>query len=360
MRRHLVLLLAPLLLLAGCVKFDTAMEIKDEDHIHVKATVGISKSMANMSGEDLTSQFSNCSDVKGMGGGASSAKGEKFEDDQYIGCTYSGDITAAEYNKKDDGSKITFDKDKVTFKMNAGYFNDAGGSTESLDASMLSDFKVSIIFPGKVLSNSGSRGSAPPVSATMVCRRGSGSSSRWQPWRSSGLSWLSCSRRRVRRRASRRTVMPRGRCNIRGNRRGNSLSRGTARPHSGAVNPTGAIPRHNSRPTRTRARVSQVSHGGTSRGMRPGLLGLISSRPQTLMTSGRTTDPTDWCRYLEGRFWHSRCLSANHGCTFVVGTLVVSVPTDLKHPRRRRSVALGARNPWRETTTQSVFSRKGS
>ena len=156
MRRHLVLLLAPLLLLAGCVKFDTAMEIKDEDHIHVKATVGISKSMANMSGEDLTSQFSNCSDVKGMGGGASSAKGEKFEDDQYIGCTYSGDITAAEYNKKDDGSKITFDKDKVTFKMNAGYFNDAGGSTESLDASMLSDFKVSIIFPGKVLSNSGS------------------------------------------------------------------------------------------------------------------------------------------------------------------------------------------------------------
>lgn len=156
MRRHLVLLLAPLLLLAGCVKFDTAMEIKDEDHIHVKATVGISKSMADMSGEDLTSQFSNCSDVKGMGGGASSAKGEKFEDDQYIGCTYSGDITAAEYNKKDDGSKITFDKDKVTFKMNAGYFNDAGGSTESLDASMLSDFKVSIIFPGKVLSHSGS------------------------------------------------------------------------------------------------------------------------------------------------------------------------------------------------------------
>ena len=98
MRRHLVLLLAPLLLLAGCVKFDTAMEIKDEDHIHVKATVGISKSMANMSGEDLTSQFSNCSDVKGMGGGASSAKGEKFEDDQYIGCLLYTSPSPRDYN----------------------------------------------------------------------------------------------------------------------------------------------------------------------------------------------------------------------------------------------------------------------
>ncbi|MGK2351412.1 LppM family (lipo)protein [Cutibacterium sp. V947] len=156
LRRCLAVLLAPLLLLAGCVKFDTAMEIKDEDHIHVKATVGISKSMADMSGEDLTSQFSDCDDTKGVGGGTSNAKGEKFEDDQYIGCTYSGDVTAAEYNKGNEGSKVTFDRDKVTFKMNNGYFDGAGGSTESLDASMFSDFKVSIIFPGKVLNHSGS------------------------------------------------------------------------------------------------------------------------------------------------------------------------------------------------------------
>ncbi|WCC79467.1 hypothetical protein O6R08_08065 [Cutibacterium equinum] len=162
LRRYLVLLLAPLLLLAGCVKLDMATEIKDEDHIHVKVTVGVSKSMAEMSGQDLTSEFSDCGQLAKSSGGASNAKVEKFEDDKYIGCTFSADGTAADFTENSEDTEITFDKDKVTFKMDSGTLSDSGGSNnpfgsgESLSASMLTDFKISVTFPGKVLSHSGS------------------------------------------------------------------------------------------------------------------------------------------------------------------------------------------------------------
>ena len=155
MRRCLVLLLAPLLLLAGCVKFDTSMELKDENHIHLKATVGISKSMVGMSGGNLPPEFSDCSNSKESAGVGSSDKAEKLEDEEYIGCTFTKDTTAAELNKEP-GMKVTFDEDEVSAQVSSDLFRDSGRSGEAIGATMFSDFKVSVTFPGKVVSHSGS------------------------------------------------------------------------------------------------------------------------------------------------------------------------------------------------------------
>ena len=155
MRRCLVLIIAPLLLLAGCAKFDTAMEIKDENHVHLKSTVGVSKSIASTSAGSLASEFSDCNNSKGSAGTGSDGTVEKFEDNSYIGCIIAGETTAADLNKED-GMQITFDKNKVSFKMTSDLFRDSGRSDRTPDASMFSDFKVSVTFPGKVLSHSGS------------------------------------------------------------------------------------------------------------------------------------------------------------------------------------------------------------
>ncbi|MDO4413174.1 hypothetical protein [Cutibacterium sp.] len=155
LRRYAVLFLLPLVLLAGCVKIDAAMDIKDEDHIHVKVTMGMSKSAASMSQQNIMSELSDCSDVYGLGSGVRNAKGEEFEDDQYIGCTFSSDVTATEFNAGV-GSKIIFDKDKVTFTMDAGYFDDVAGVGVPRDTSLITAFTLSVTFPGKVLSHSGS------------------------------------------------------------------------------------------------------------------------------------------------------------------------------------------------------------
>ena len=155
MRRCLVLIIAPLLLLAGCAKFDTAMEIKDENHVHLKSTVGVSKSIASTSDDPLVSELSDCNNSKGSAGTGSDGKVEKFEDDNYIGCIIAGETTAANLDKEV-GMQITFDKNEVSFKMTSDLFRDSGRSDRTPDASMFSDFKVSVTFPGKVLSHSGS------------------------------------------------------------------------------------------------------------------------------------------------------------------------------------------------------------
>ena len=155
MRRCLVLVLAPLLLLAGCVKFDTAMEIKDENHIHLKSTVGVSKSIASAYSDRLATELSNCNNSMGSAGTGSGNKIEKFEDKDYVGCIVAGDTTAADLNK-DRGMQATFDKKEVSFRMTSDLFRDGGRSDQAIDASMFSDFKVSVTFPGKVLSHSGS------------------------------------------------------------------------------------------------------------------------------------------------------------------------------------------------------------
>lgn len=147
--------LSRLLLLAGCAKFDTAMEIKDENHVHLKSTVGVSKSIASTSAGSLASEFSDCNNSKGSAGTGSDGTVEKFEDNSYIGCIIAGETTAADLNKED-GMQITFDKNKVSFKMTSDLFRDSGRSDRTPDASMFSDFKVSVTFPGKVLSHSGS------------------------------------------------------------------------------------------------------------------------------------------------------------------------------------------------------------
>ena len=69
------------------------MEIKDENHIHLKSTVGVSKSIASTSAGSLASEFSDCNNSKGSAGTGSDGTVKKFEDNNYIGCIIAGELS---------------------------------------------------------------------------------------------------------------------------------------------------------------------------------------------------------------------------------------------------------------------------
>lgn len=153
-RRLLALCLVPLLLLTGCVKLSADVAIKDENSIHLKMVIGVSKQLMSMSGTSSSTMQDDCS-------GSSNDKtmtAKQFDDGSYVGCEIEGTAAAKDFKgTKDMPFRVEFDKDHVTFTMNNGFLNDAAESSDrQLSASMLSDFKVSVSFPGEVIEHSGS------------------------------------------------------------------------------------------------------------------------------------------------------------------------------------------------------------
>ena len=101
-----------------------------------------------------------------------------FDDDKYLGCTVTGTMTVAELTGQASSSSssakpsttpskgfagdgpifIAFDDDKIRFRLDGSDLQDAisgFGSSELGGSAKGFDFKVSVTFPGKVLSHSG-------------------------------------------------------------------------------------------------------------------------------------------------------------------------------------------------------------
>ena len=93
-RRWGVLLLAPLLLLSGCMKFNASYDIKDEEHVNANLTIAVSKSMAEMSGQNTGGELKECEQLMSASGITDKATAKKYEDDEHIGCTIVGEDNA--------------------------------------------------------------------------------------------------------------------------------------------------------------------------------------------------------------------------------------------------------------------------
>lgn len=154
-RRWGVLLLAPLLLLSGCMKFNASYDIKDEEHVNANLTIAVSKSMAEVSGQNTGGELKECEQLMSASGITDKAAAKKYEDDEYIGCTIVGEDNAKNIGTRDSGVAITFTDDEVRFRMGQEIFSPETSGQE-ITPEMLSDFKVSVTFPGTVTQHSGS------------------------------------------------------------------------------------------------------------------------------------------------------------------------------------------------------------
>ncbi|WCC79468.1 hypothetical protein O6R08_08070 [Cutibacterium equinum] len=186
--RYLVaLLMAPLLLLSGCGKFNAGFIITDEDHVTMTMTIGVLKSSLDKIPADEAEIFTNgridCSELEKTDEFKESAAGiltvKSFDDGKYVGCTMMGTGTVSELtgqpssspssgesaaarSEDDEGDGpvfITFKGNKVRFLLDGSAVLDIISDFDSsglAGSAGISDFKISVTFPGKVLSHSGS------------------------------------------------------------------------------------------------------------------------------------------------------------------------------------------------------------
>lgn len=183
-RYFLALLLAPLVLLSGCGKFNAGFVIKDENHIEVTFTFGVLKSDVDQDGSDqskkLASRFRDCSELtRSSVSLTSKVKVKPFDDGRYVDCTVAGTVAVADITSKSirpssgatssTGSwrrhggegpiDIAFDDETIRFHFDGSDLSDSVpgmGLSDVSDMSDISGFKVSVTFPGTVLSHSGS------------------------------------------------------------------------------------------------------------------------------------------------------------------------------------------------------------
>ena len=137
------------------MKFNASYDIKDEEHVNANLTIAVSKSMAEMSGQNTGGELKECEQVMSAFGVTDKAATKRYEDDEYIGCTIVGEDSAKNIGTRDSGVAITFTDDEVRFRMGQEIFSPETSGQE-ITPEMLSDFKVSVTFPGTVTQHSGS------------------------------------------------------------------------------------------------------------------------------------------------------------------------------------------------------------
>lgn len=142
-----LLALPILLLLPGCMRMQVEMKITDADNISVSMNIGMNKQLAAQAGAEASGETLCQQLEKGKPAGA---KVETYDDGTYVGCKATGVTKLAE-----NANTLSFDKDKNvwTFVMEGKELASGG---QQVSAAMFTDFKVSVTFPGKVLTKSGS------------------------------------------------------------------------------------------------------------------------------------------------------------------------------------------------------------
>ncbi|NLT29650.1 MAG: hypothetical protein GXX86_04225 [Propionibacterium sp.] len=150
-RALIALLTLPLLvLLSGCVRYVTDFEIVSPEEVKLSLDFGMqNQAMEEMgsAGEDM------CGDAPFAD--ESGATAESYQEDGpegYSGCKVAVTTTAAELS----GDGLTLElADGVWHFTHTGDSEDTEGMTAEDAAQMFSDFRVSVTFPGKVLTHNG-------------------------------------------------------------------------------------------------------------------------------------------------------------------------------------------------------------
>ena len=145
----LVCLLPLMFLLSGCIKMSMSIDIKSESDIQAAISMGVKKSDAATL--NVSSADSLCSELKSSGSSTSTDQKLKYtpkDDGDYYTCEMSGQTSLADMKQN-----LSHENGVWTFHLTGSELN---SSINSSSASGLDEFKVSVTFPGKVLSHNGS------------------------------------------------------------------------------------------------------------------------------------------------------------------------------------------------------------
>lgn len=145
-RRIMALLLLPLLLLAGC-KSTSSIEIKDENNIVVTSDLALSKAEAGQFGMNKDKL---CASTKETNKSFKNLKQEAYEEGDHIGCRFSGTTTINEMNGSGaDSPALKHDRNAKKWTFSIPQSSTGGAGMDGLKK-MVTDFKFTVTFPGKV------------------------------------------------------------------------------------------------------------------------------------------------------------------------------------------------------------------
>lgn len=148
--------------LTGCIKFDLALTVSDQDTVSGEATIGMTKALAAM-GASSTSTGSSTADLFTEGNGITQVP---FDDDTFVGSTYKFDaVPLANFSTSDSESgqiAIVREGDNLittgTFDMGSSSETDTSDSMSSEMMSTMAasaQMKIAITYPGKIVSTNG-------------------------------------------------------------------------------------------------------------------------------------------------------------------------------------------------------------
>lgn len=148
--RRLTLILAiPLLLvLTSCIRMTMDIDIDSPERIDVKADIG----MQNAAAKEMGGELPDFCEEAGLSGELDGATTEPYSDEGdagYTGCRVEGTNTLAEMSSSG-GPGLKLEDGIWTFEMEGG-----DADAEGMSANMVSDFRISVTFPGEVLTHNG-------------------------------------------------------------------------------------------------------------------------------------------------------------------------------------------------------------
>lgn len=145
-RKLLALLTLPLVvLLAGCMKFESTVTISSNDTVDFTLLLAIQKEYASL----LQEACSEDSDATLPAGAV-----EQYSDEEYVGCTMTANGAPIDKLDAGDGSWVVTHQDgQYRFAMASS--DSQSADTPELTSAMFDSFRVSVTFPGEVTSHSG-------------------------------------------------------------------------------------------------------------------------------------------------------------------------------------------------------------
>jgi hypothetical protein len=146
-RCSVALLMLPLvLMLAGCVKYETAIKISANDRVDISMLLAVQQQYASLVRESCTPSGTSAVPTGSI---------SPYSQDGYVGCTIKGSgIPLSNASNQSGVFSITHQNAQYTFQMK-NTTSDTTSDT-SLTSAMFTTFKVAVTFPGEVISHSGS------------------------------------------------------------------------------------------------------------------------------------------------------------------------------------------------------------
>lgn len=143
--------------LAGCIKMDMNLDLQSDDTVDGAVTIGVSKQLAELSGQDTDSLVDQMqSEFLGSEDELGEVRAEPYEDDDFVGSTMH--FEGAPLSQFGGGGEESIDISRDGDEFVVSGVMDLTDESAEMDMSMLGgamDVSIAITFPGDVASHNG-------------------------------------------------------------------------------------------------------------------------------------------------------------------------------------------------------------